>query len=321
MRDTDYAFCVARLRANERYMLSSDDYERLIEAKTYQQAAEYLVEKGFASKVGTAREIIDFQSSKLWDLLSSSVPSKKELNILCLLNDFFNIKAALKCYFAGVDANDFFIKPTTVDTSLLLRAVNEHDFSLLAGEKGDCAKKAYLSACTTLNGQNAEIIVDRAAICALKEYARINKSSVIGEICAFLCDSANIKIALRCVMAEKNDEFIDAAIGECVFIDRNRLIKSCKDSISELLEYLRSTKYSDGVSLFEKSFAEYDRWCDRQILKLCSNSKYTAFGFDPVCAFYYAKLNEIKNVRIILTCKQSGLSADEIRQRVGLDYA
>ena len=94
MRDTDYAFCVARLRANERYMLSDDDIAALIKAKDYEKTVEILIEKGFATQKGTVREIIGAQNVKLWQLLESSVPSKKVLDILCIVNDYFNIKAA-----------------------------------------------------------------------------------------------------------------------------------------------------------------------------------------------------------------------------------
>lgn len=322
MRDTDYAFCVARLRANERYMLTPDDFNALIDAKTYKQAVKSLIDKGYISQEGSIHEIIFQQSNKLWNLLESCVPSKKELDILCVINDFFNIKAALKCYFSGDDAKKYFVEPTTVDLKLLIKAVNEHDFSILSGDKGVCAKDAYQCACTTSNGQNAEIIIDRAAICALSVYGKVKKISVIRDISAFLCDTANIKIALRCQKANKSADFIDAAIGDCVYLNRSKLLQLCVSEEKEgLMSYLKSTRYSNGIAAYEKSASDFDRWCDENILRLCSNAKYTSFGFDPVCAFYYSKLNEIKNLRIILTCKQSGVEPQEIRQRVGLNNA
>ena len=45
MRDTDYAYCVARIRANERYLLKAKDLSELLECKTYDSAVEYLLGK------------------------------------------------------------------------------------------------------------------------------------------------------------------------------------------------------------------------------------------------------------------------------------
>ena len=47
MRETDYATAVARVRANENYLLSTGDIDRLIAAKESAEAVSLLQEKGF----------------------------------------------------------------------------------------------------------------------------------------------------------------------------------------------------------------------------------------------------------------------------------
>ena len=69
-----------------------------------------------------------------------------------------------------------------------------------------------------------------------------------------------------------------------------------------------------------KSSAEYEKMCDDEIISLVKRAKFTAFGFDPVCAYYYAKLTEIKSVRIILTALSAGLGEEEIKERVRALY-
>ena len=101
MRDTDYAYCVARIRANERYLLKEKDLSELLECKTYDSAVEYLLGKKWISEKGEISDCIRYQSEKLWQLLSESVPDKKDLDVLTVVNDFFNIKAAVKCHFTG----------------------------------------------------------------------------------------------------------------------------------------------------------------------------------------------------------------------------
>ena len=44
--------------------------------------------------------------------------------------------------------------------------------------------------------------------------------------------------------------------------------------------------------------------------------KYNSFSAGPLIAYVLARENEIKTVRIVLTCKQNGMSDDSIRGRI-----
>ena len=82
MRDTDYAYCVARIRANERYLLRQKDISELIDCNDYDSALRYLNDKKWLPDKTEINEAVKYQSAKLWELLSESVPDKKDLDIL-----------------------------------------------------------------------------------------------------------------------------------------------------------------------------------------------------------------------------------------------
>ena len=320
MRDTDYAYCVARIRANERYLLTEKDLSQLLECKNYDSAMIYLLDKKWISEKGEISDCIKYQSEKLWQLLSECVPDKKELDILCAVNDFFNIKAAVKCHFAGKDPYDYYVQPTSLNLSALTEKVSSHKFSAIDGVMGKCAEESYKTACLTENGQNADIIIDRACIDEIKAYSDKKNGSVAGEICGFLCDTANIKIAFRCAETDKKRDFTETAIGECGALSRKDLIEKTLCSKEALSEYLAKTSYHDGAEIYLTSAAEFEKWCDNKIIAIAKKSGFTAFGFDPVCAYYYAKLTEIKTVRIILTGLKSGADKSEIKERMRALY-
>ena len=50
MKDTDYASAVARIRANERRLLSKSDVERLISSKDLSSALSVLKERGWSTE-------------------------------------------------------------------------------------------------------------------------------------------------------------------------------------------------------------------------------------------------------------------------------
>ncbi|MBR6567235.1 MAG: V-type ATPase subunit [Clostridia bacterium] len=320
MKKTDYAYCVARLRANEAYMLKKDFLMKLCESENLDKALSALIEEGWIKEKTGIREIIRLKNNELWTLLNESVPDKGELNVFCVLNDFFNIKTAVKCAFCDAEPENYYLYPTSLNLGELTERARLRDFSSLKIYGAATAEKAYNMALITENGQSAEILIDRGAIDCLCEYAAAKKSELSNTVCGFLCDTANIKIALRINALGKGRDFAEEAIGNTFKLDRNRLINLALGEREELYSYLLATVYSEGVSLYSESTALYEKWCDDRIIDLVSDAKYTAFGFDPVCAFYYGKQNEIKSVSIILTALQSGVAADEIKERVRALY-
>ena len=243
MKDTDYAFGVACIRANEKHLLTYSDMVKLADSDDYESAVRALINKGWIEKEGANKDYIRFQNEKLWKLLSESVPDKKELDILCVINDFFNIKVAVKCFLTSNEAEEFYIHPTTVDLKELTENVKSLRFDKLGCIKGECAKNAYETANKTENGQNAEIIIDRAAVDCICEYASVNKNKLTGDICSFLCDTANIKTALRCADTGKNKDFIQTAIGKCCRFERKDLIEHTVNGKESLVEFLKKTPY------------------------------------------------------------------------------
>ncbi len=305
MKDTDYAYCAARLRAIESKMLTDSDFEKM-SSLDFEKCVQYLKSKNWIGGGNNISEYLNNQRILLWDTLEKSVPDKKELDVFLVLNDFFNIKAAVKGLITGKNVSSLFLYPTTIDTENVKEKLLKRDFVSAFKLYGEKAKKAYEAAVKTENGQSCDIILDRAALeCCLK-YSEEKKYGITGEICVFLCDSTNIKIALRCAKAKKNEEFVDAAISKCKNLKRDELIKFALKGEKELISYLLKTPYSEGAKEYLKGGGEYENWCDKETLKIASKGNYTCFSFSPVCSYYYKRTNEIKKVGHILRMKERG---------------
>lgn len=321
MKDTDYAFAVARIRANEKYLLTSADMESLITAKSEKEAFSLLSAKKWAvdenSDIAAA---VDEQNKALWALLSESVPDKKELEIFTVSNDFYNIKAALKCAFSEKDAEKYFAYPTSIDLEKTQKALETRDFSALPDDFAVPMKKAYEDACVTRNGQSADIILDSAALKVLDCKAKKSDCALVKEICTFIIDCANIKIAVRCAKTKKSLSFCERAVADCGTLDSKKLCSLACEGEEALFAYLEKTPYAKAAKLIATDTAAFEKWCDDETVAIIKKAKYMFFGFEPICAYYYAKQAEIKTVSLIFSAKKGGLSQDSIRERVRALY-
>ncbi|MBQ4364720.1 MAG: V-type ATPase subunit [Clostridia bacterium] len=317
MRETDYAYAVARIRANEGKLLTTAMLDELVAAPSFDRALALLRSHGWAEEgVTDVSALVAAQNERLWTLLQESVPDREELQVLTSLNDFYNLKAALKCMLTNVDPAPYYVQPTMLDLGLLTDAMRRHAFEKLPPSLADCAREAYETATRTESGQSADVIIDAAALACLSKQADETESALLAKILRFICDSTNIKIAVRCARTGKDLSFTQSAVGPCCGFDRDGLCAAAVQGESALLGWLYATPYRDGVTALQRSTTAFEKWCDDSIVALCREAKYLFFGFEPIAAYYFAKSAEIKAVRIVLSAKLSGVPAETIRERV-----
>ncbi len=321
MKDIHYAFCVAKIRALESRLLSKEDIAMLISQKDLSAALLFLKQKDYALENETVNGIAKRHTMELNSVLSESVPDKNELDALYILNDYFNLKVLVKCIIEKNNPEELFTYPTTIDYSVLSKASADVDFSLFKAQYGAIAEQAYNIALKSENGKFSDVIIDTAAINALTAFAKKRKSGILGKICEFLADTADIKIALRCAATFQDEDYVKEAIGDCNHLDKDKLINATRSGKEALISYLETTVYNKGVETYLKNPSSFEKWCDDTVMKIASDAIYTSFGFDPVVYYFYRKNLEIKTVRMILTAIKSDIDRSVIKGRLRELYA
>jgi V/A-type H+-transporting ATPase subunit C len=61
---------------------------------------------------------------------------------------------------------------------------------------------------------------------------------------------------------------------------------------------------------------ELEKLVDNYLINLLKIGKYTSFGIESIFAYYFAKENDIKNIRIILNGKRNLLKNNIIRENI-----
>lgn len=93
-------------------------------------------------------------------------------------------------------------------------------------------------------------------------------------------------------------------------------------SVRQQDELVRSTLYSEfWASLKDKTAQRLsDVYIDNYLLNICKQAKLEAFGVFPLFAFLYAKMLDIKNVRLIFSLKKNNANKNEIEERLREKY-
>ena len=127
---------------------------------------------------------------------------------------------------------------------------------------------------------------------------------------------ANIKTAFRAIKTGKSSVFLNTAIAQNDIIDKKDFIDAALSGMEGFFEYLSSNDLNDYKEALEKSASSFEKYCDDKMLGIIRKAKMTIFGLSPLAAYFIAKETEIKDLRIILSAKQSFVSSDNIRERM-----
>jgi V/A-type H+-transporting ATPase subunit C len=160
------------------------------------------------------------------------------------------------------------------------------------------------------------VIIDHATLDAIMEAGRASKDAIIRDYAESTVAVADIKIAVRASKTAKSLEFMRRAMASCATLNVEALAHAALSGMDAITEYLNGNGYEEAAEALEESPSAFERWCDNRIIHTIQPQKYNPFSVGPLVAYIIARENEIKTVRIILTCKQNGLSDDSIRERV-----
>lgn len=317
MADNQYIYAVARIRTKEMTLLDRLTIEQLMSSKSYQECLRLLGDKGWG-KTGNeaAEELLTIERDKTWEVISELVDDMSVFNTFLIANDFHNLKAAIKMVYLNHEVPKIFISYGTISTELIVRAVKEHDFSLLPEYMRDSAQEAYEVLFHTGDSQLCDCILDRASLTATYDSGKNSGNEVLLQYAELKVSASNINIAIRGEKTGKKKEFFERSMAECKSLDKSKLITAALIGLDAIYEYLSATDYLQAVEAIKESPSSFERWCDNMIIGHIKPQKYNSFSISPLAAYILARENEIKSVRIILSGKLNGLSDSSVRERL-----
>ena len=319
MKD-NYVYAVARIRVKEKTLLTDADIASLAGMSDVNSVMGYLSDRGWGT-ADTDKDpdaMLAAEEQKNLDLMRELKIDPSVFDILSYPQIFHNLKSAIKQVCTAEDYSQIgiFYDLEKYGGREMVRIIQEKDYNALPESMRQVAQDAFETMLSTRDGQLCDIMVDRACLMAMTEAGRKEKNTVIRDYVRSQVSIADIRIAVRAERCGKSADFLKKALAPSEDFNCSQLAAAASRGEEDLLKFLSGNGFGGASEALGKSLSAFECWCDNQQIEAIKPQKRVITSIGPVVAYYLARENEIRTVRIILTAKANGFSEDSIRERV-----
>ena len=236
--------------------------------------------------------------------------------LLSFPNLYHNLKTAIKEICTSESNEEAFYPDEKYGRSEMLRILTEKDYKALPEHMRSAAATAMDVMLQTRDGQKCDIIVDRACLDAICAAGKRSKHALLRDYAESTVAVSDIKIAVRALRTGKSIGFLKDALAPCGSVDVRLLAIAASENEEALMSYLETHGFREGADALKESPSAFERWCDNRLIETIRPQKMNSVSMGPIIAYYLARQNEIRTVRIILTAKANDFPEEAIRERV-----
>ncbi len=336
-RPDDYAYAVGMVQALQNQILSTDTFRQIAEAPSVEVAIRFLSESRFGEYLAeglTYQELEKAQLEELKALHDELVPGDLLTGIAFVFADFSNLKYLVKS----------FIKRTEPDlTRLQIGWYGSQKMVDLVFEQPDEASpevafhysavmEAFAGYERTEDPAMIDLILDQRCYDYLHSLFRFRKADFALGYLATLADLTNLQTLIRLIIRREQQgltptrEQIELSFLPAGTISRETLVDWTNLSSLEVSAAVSATKYGRYLSEALDAVVKANNWLpleresDELKVAYLRRAKLIATGYEPVFAYFLAKENEVRMVRVALQGKAFGLPAATIRERLWGSY-
>ncbi len=314
MKDTEYAFAVSAARVRETKLLSRSQIDSLVGAHDEAAALRMLEDFGYTGITSDPEATLSARISGVTDFVTEVAPGDGVLSFLLIKNDFHNVKAYMKCAVTGTEPEGYLLTPVMIDVSLIAEAAQNKTWNVLPGFAAKPAEKAWDVLMETMNGQYAEMILDRAALETSVKLAEAEKDAFCIKLAKLYLKTAAFRIAVRCAAAHKGRELLELALPADDSYPRERLLSAALAGVEDVVALASENGFEVPEPAGVDSFEEAARRAEDA---LRASASLVNLGAAPLIVYYLRCDGEVSKIRKILSCKRCGLDESAIRERIG----
>ncbi|MDX9970629.1 MAG: V-type ATPase subunit [Candidatus Gracilibacteria bacterium] len=337
----EFAYAVGLVRALENNLLSENEMERMLLAKTPEEALRILNETDFGRNLDPSTKPEDFQKVldknylEFKEKMIACVPDKRILNILWMEYDFHNIKTMLKAKLMGKSFEDIEAILSKLGKINILH-LKDYIFDGVNNEWGiypkteEYIKKRIISAKNLFlkigNPQVIDLFLDQKLMKVIFGKAQDSKSEFLVTYIRKLIDLNNIRLFFRMQITGKDIQMFEYGFLWNGTIPWEKMRDSYSQGLSSFVENMKNTSYgkivSEGMKKYEEEntliFLEKD--IENHLIDYIKGASLITFGPEPIIAYLLAKKNNAFIVRMIMVNKLNKIPPEEIKERLRILY-
>lgn len=307
-----YVQPVARIRTLEAKLLRSQDWERLVNAASYEEALNEIKARLYGvpfdrrASFTEVMTLLGEEGRYLISFCADIMPDKNIKRLLLLFSEIANIRAKCKKALVAGETNPLFIK----DEILWPRAWQE-------------IKKAYT---VTKDIAVVELVIEDLFVREVYGVVVSLDSGWLLDMLKVLVDFGNLKMWLRLKesgFSPTTSQWYFLPYGE---IDRDALRKSLGSDRDDFFQSLHFKRYYSGLlKVWQEmkkggEFELLDNFFCREISRRVKETIRIYDGPEPILGYLLTRRLEISYLRALLSGKYYHLPKETLKQFVGFGY-
>lgn len=324
VKDTDYVFLSAYLRAKEAKMLSSEMLDNLLTAGSFADAARTLTECGYTdmsemNSQQVEQELTRYRNAEMQDVAEAAA-QKELVDLFRLPYDYHNAKVLVKTAGKPGSADKLLSSAGRIPPAEMTEAFLEEDYSVLPEIMARAVTEASHALATTQNPQLSDMILDRAYYSELLALAKdIGDEFALGYV-HLMIDAANLRCMVRSLRMNRDLDFIREALysgGEIT----EKAITDCLADGHDFAALYESSPLRKAAEIGKKTvkgghLTEFELESDNALIAYLAGSGSITFGVGPVLSYLSSLENQTTALRMILTGWLNNIPAQKIRERL-----
>ena len=321
IKSEDFLFTTGRIRSLERGLLGRERIERMIEAKTDEDALKVLQDCGYQEALNAEPDLESGLSRfrrELYESFGQSIPVPAVLDVFRLKYDFHNIKTAVKAAAQGYDASRLYIDAGTIPVKRLLAAVPDGKDPEIPEEIGAAISEAAETLARTGDPQQVDFDLDRAMFARQAKIASETGSEFLSGYVKLSADAANLRALARARRLGRGRDLLRFALSAEGSVPTEKLLDAAEEDLPTL--YRGALASAAAAAANGEEMSAVDLLCDNALMEYIRGAKQVIYGEQPVIAYIAARESEMTQIRIIMAGRASGLSPEAIRERIRSSY-
>ena len=291
-------------------LISKETFNRMIDAKNYDEAFGVLSETSFGASsenesLSSREEVLNYETKKLINFVKTESPTEDFTKFLLLTFDYANILNFCRCQLLGVD----FMPYVEAEGLYTLAQIKEY----ISAKHYDNFNNAFIKealikfdsvSSTTSDGWEIDFIFKKAMYQNLLKVCA--KQKVLKELIINKIDAENLSVSMRATTQFQ----LESQLLEGGNLSKNTLLKLFrreKNVLSDIKQPTLNQMAKLCLSDENLRYSKFEKLKNIIELKVLLPKQYEIESIAPFVLYVYRVLTQIKNVRLILSYQFNNL--------------